>query len=174
MRLEENERIAAIRWETMGLKARYLAGEDVEKPAFRAGFVDTEEYFDHAPVSALDGKSQEYLKSFDIRSWYLRKYENWKELLDIKKDGVRIIAPEGKGGYPLSLVLLFDNGDERDRVRKELIERQVYPAILWNVPSPTDGEVFKFSRGMLSIHCDGRYSAEDIKRLIIILNGILN
>ena len=53
-RSEENERIAVTRWEAMRLKARYLAGEDVEKAAFRAGFVDTEEYFDRAEVCALD------------------------------------------------------------------------------------------------------------------------
>ncbi|MBQ9286683.1 MAG: hypothetical protein IJ209_10460 [Bacteroidaceae bacterium] len=170
---EENEKIAAIRWEAMRIKARYLAGEDIEKSAFRAGYLDTEEYFDHTPVSALDKESMEYLKTFDIRSWYMRKYENWEALRGIKKDGVKVIVPEGRGGYPFSLVLLFDEPSERDRVRKEVIEHQIYPAILWNVPSPTDGEAFKFSRGMLSIHCDGRYNAEDIQQMKSIIESIL-
>ena len=170
---EENEKIAAIRWEAMRFKTRYLAGEDIEKSAFRTGYVDTEEYFDHTLVSALDSESQEYLKTFDIRTWYLRKYENWETLRGIKKDGVRVIVPEGSGGYPFSLVLLFDEPSERDRVRKELIAHQIYPAILWNVPSPSDGEVFKFSRGTLSIHCDGRYNAEDIQQIKSIIESIL-
>ena len=104
---EDNERIAAIRWEAMGLKARYLAGEQVEKAVFRAGFVDTEEYFDKAEVCSLDHKSTEYLMSFDIRDWYSRKRENWNLLRGIKKDGVRVILPENMGCYPFSLVLLF-------------------------------------------------------------------
>lgn len=171
---EENERIAAIRWWAMRLKARYLAGEDVEKAAFRAGFVDTEEYFDRAEVCSLDRESKEYLKSFDIRNWYNRKRRNWELLRDIKKDGVRVIRPENKECYPFSLVLLFDSLNERDRVRKELIGHQIYPAILWCIPNcPADGELFRFSRGMLSIHCDGRYSPDDILQMKEIIESIL-
>ena len=171
---EENERIAAIRWKAMRLKARYLAGEEVEKTTFRAGFVDTEEYFDRAEVCSLDRESKEYLKSFDIRNWYNRKRENWELLRDIKKEGVHVICPENRGCYPFSLVLLFDSLDERDRVRKELIEHQIYPAILWSIPDcPADEELFLFSRGMLSIHCDGRYSAEDILQMKEIIESIL-
>lgn len=169
----ENEQIAATRWEAMKLKARYLGGETIEKAEFRKGYVDTEEYFDHAPVCALDKTSQEYLKTFDIRGWYNQKRSNWDLLKDIKKDGVKVICPENMGCYPFSLVQLFDNPDERDRVRKALIEHQIYPAVLWNIPVPTDGEIFKFSRGMLSIHCDGRYTKEDILQMKTIIESIL-
>lgn len=171
---EENENIAAIRWDAMRLKARYLAGEEVEKAIFRAGFVDTEEYFERAEVCALDRESLEYLKLFDIRVWYNKKRENWELLRDFKKEGVRVIRPEDMGCYPFSLVLLFDFSDERDRVRKELIAHQIYPAILWTIPHcPVDGEVFKFSRGMLSIHCDGRYTKEEILQMKSIIESIL-
>ena len=114
-----------------------------------------------------------HLKNFDIRAWYNKKRENWKALCDIKRDGVRVIEPDNLKCYPFSLILLFDSQSERDRVRKALIEHQVYPAILWNIPSPTEGDIFKFSRGMLSIHCDGRYSANDIQQLKSIIETIL-
>lgn len=171
---EENERIAAIRWEAMRLKGGYLAGRQVDKAAFRAGFMDTEEYFDRAEVCALDRESTEYLKAFDIRDWYNRKRENWNQLRDIKKDGVRVICPESMGCYPFSLVLLFESLDERDRVRNELISHRVYPTILWRIPHcPADGELSQFSKGMLSIHCDGRYSAEDILQMKSIIESVL-
>ncbi len=171
--LEDNEQIASIRWSAMKLKTRYLAGETVEKASFRSGIIDTEEFFDRAPICSLDAESQGYLKNFDIRAWYNQKRENWEVLRDIKRDGVRVIVPESMGCYPFSLILLFDSQSERDRVRKKLIEHQVYPAILWNIPSPTEGEIFEFSRGMLSIHCDGRYNAEDIQQLKSIIESIL-
>lgn len=171
---EENEKIAAIRWDAMKLKARYLAGEDVEKAAFRAGFVDTEEYFDRAEVCALDAGSQEFLKAFDIRDWYNRKWENWELLRDIKKEGVRVLRPENRGCYPFSLILVFMTGEKRNRVRKALIEKQVYPAILWSIPHcPADGELFQFSNGMLSIHCDARYTKEEILQMKSIIESIL-
>lgn len=170
---EENERIAAIRWDAMRLKMRYLVGDAMEKVTFRAGYVNTEEYFDRALISALDSGSQEYLAQFDIRDWYNKKKTNWELLCGIKKEGVHVIRPESVRCYPFSLILLFDSSDERDRVRKELIAHQVYPAVLWNVPSPADGEVFNFSRAMLSIHCDGRYTAEDIQQMKSIIESIL-
>lgn len=170
---EKNEQIATIRWEAMKLKARYLAGEAVEKAEFRKGYVETEEYFDHAPVCALDKTSQEYLKTFDIRGWYNPKRSNWELLKDIKKDGVQVICPESMGCYPFSLVLLFDISEERDRVRKALIDHQIYPAVLWNVPNTASVEVKSFSRRMLSIHCDGRYSADDIQQMKTTIESIL-
>lgn len=170
---EENERIAAIRWEAMRLKAGYLAGEPIEKATFRAGYVDTEEYFDTASVCALDKASQEYLRTFDIRRWYNQKRENWELLSDIRKDGIQIIRPESISCYPFSLVFLFDDPGERDRVRKELIEHQIYPAVLWNIPAPPSGEVYCFSRCMLSIHCDARYSREEILEMKSIIESIL-
>ena len=118
-------------------------------------------------------KYEKDLKDFDIREWYNKKRANWELLRDIKKDGVRVLGIENMGCYPFSLVLLFDSLDERDRVRKELIAHQIYPAILWNVPSPTEGEIFQISRGMLSIHCDGRYNAEDIQQMRTIIESIL-
>lgn len=170
---EENEKNAAIRWEAMQLKARYLAGEKLDKTAFRAAFIDTESYFDYALVCSLDIKSQEYLSTFNVRTWYMRKYENWKKLCGIKRHGTKVILPEGSGSHPFSLLLLFDLQSERDRVRKELIAHNIYPAVLWNIPCPTDGDIFKFSRGMLSIHCDGRYNDEDIEQMKLILESIL-
>ena len=158
----------------MKLKARYLAGEDVEKAAFRTGFVDTEEYFDRAKVCSLDKASLEYLKTFDVRDWYNRKYENWELLKDIKKEGVKVLRPESKGCYPFSLILVFLSGYDRDKVRKALIAHRIYPAILWNIPhSPADGELFKFSNEMLSIHCDARYTKEDILQMKGILEEVI-
>lgn len=173
MPTEENEHIAAIRWEAMKLKARYLAGEPVEKAEFRKGYVETEEFFDHASVCALDEESQKYLKTFNIREWYDRKRANWNLLKDIGKDGVKVILTESTGCYPFSLVLLFDKPEERDRVRKAFIEHQIYPAILWNVPEGVSRESCQFSRSMLSVHCDGRYSSDDIQQMKLIIESIL-
>ena len=170
---EKNEEIAAIRWEAMKLKAGYLAGKDIEKETFRLGFINTEDYFDSAPVCSLDNMSQEYLESFNVRDWYGKKRDNWNLLRDLRKDGVHVLLPEDTSGYPFSLILFFDFLDERDRVRKALIDNKVYPAVLWNIPAPTEGEVFHFSRGMLSIHCDGRYSSDDILQLKSIIESVL-
>ena len=170
---EENEQIASIRWEAMRLKSLYLAGEPVEKATFRKGYVETEDFFDTAPVCTLDSVSQEYLRTFNVREWYNRKRANWELLKDIRKESVQVIQLESIGCYPFSLVLLFDNPDERDRLRKELINHQIYPAILWNISAPVSDEVFRFSRCMLSIHCDARYTMDEILEMKSIIESII-
>ena len=92
---------------------------------------------------------------------------------DVKKEVELVIASESMSCYPFSLVLLFDNPDERDRVRKDLIAHQIYPAVLWNVPDTASCEVKSFSRRMLSIHCDARYTADDIQQMKTIIELIL-
>ena len=169
----ENEHIATTRWSAMKLKARYLAGESVEKDEFRKGYLDTEDFFDHAPVCALDKAGLEYIKTFDVRGWYDQKRNNWELLRDINKEGVRVITPECADCYSFSLVLVFDNPDERDRVRKALIEHQIYPAVLWNVPGTIGCEALDFSRRMLSIHCDGRYANDEIMEMKSVIESIL-
>jgi hypothetical protein len=145
----------------------------VEKAVFRNGYVNTESFFDTSPVSALDERSKDYLHSFNVLEWYGKKRENWELLRDIKADGVRVLKYEDDGCYPFSLVLIFDTQNYRDKVRKALIEHQIYPAILWNIPPQTEGNVTRFSRNMLSIHCDARYTKEDIKTMKSIIESVL-
>ena len=98
-------------------------------------------------------------------------------LKDIKKDGVSVLCPEDNDCYPFSLVLLFDSPEERERVRKELIAHQVYPTILWNIPVQANdeivNEIVKFSRKMLSIHCDVRYTKDEIREMKSIIESII-
>lgn len=169
----KNEDIASIRWNAMELKTRYLAGDDMEKSAFRPGYVDTEAFFDTCEVCALDKRSQGYLMSFEVDAWYQRKLENWRLFSDVHYRDVRVLKPENQQCYPFSLVLVFNTRDKRDKVRQALIENNVYPAILWYIPSPADGDVFMMSNNMLSIHCDGRYSEEDIEQLKLIIDRVI-
>lgn len=170
---EKNESIAAVRWEAMRLKTRFLSGENIDKSLFRSCFVETEAFFEIAPVCSLDCQSKEYLNHFDIQEWYSRKLSNWSILRDIKKDGVHILEPDCLDCYPFSIVLLFDTLSERNRVRNALIEHRIYPAILWDVPSTADSDIINVSCSMLSIHCDARYSTEDILQLKLILESLL-
>ena len=68
------------------------------------------------------------------------------------------------------MTLLLKSNIHRDTLRKHLIEACVYPAILWAVPDSASENSKDFSERMLSIHCDGRYTEEDIKQLAGILN----
>lgn len=169
---EENEKIAAIRWEGMEMKFKYLKGEGVSKEEFRKRYTETEEWFDYAEPALIDKRSKKVVsKQLDINLWQGAKRKNWALLQSlVNKDVCKVLKPEDETCTMFSLVLLFENKEIRDKVRKRLIDACVYPAILWAVPDSASGNTRNFSERMLSVHCDGRYSEDDIRQLASILN----
>ena len=177
---EENERIAATRWEGMEMKAAYLKGETVSKEEFRKRYTETEEWFDSAEPVLIDSRSKDVVtKQLDINLWQGAKRKNWlllKSLLSEKRGlqiPLNILLPEDEACTMFSLILLLESKEQRGVVRKQLIEACVYPAILWVVPDSASVASKDFSERMLSIHCDGRYTEEDVRLLVDLLNKAL-
>ena len=169
---EENEIIASIRWEGMEMKSRYLKGETVSKDEFRKCYIETEEFFDRAEPAVIDNRSRKVVsKQLDINLWQGAKRKNWMLLKRlVNQDSCTVMIPEDESCTAFSLVLLFDTKETRDKVRKHLIEACVYPAILWAVPESASENARNFSERMLSVHCDGRYTEENVRQLADILN----
>lgn len=155
----ENEQIAAKRWKAMELKRDYLNEKLVEKDAFRSLFLETEEWFDTATISRIDKRTLDFLCQFDIISWYSAKKSNIER---ISRQIPNAISPENPNCNLFSLVL---QSDYRSNLRKELIDSHVYTAILWNVPDNVDSKVKQYSQSMISVHCDGRYSTDDLDEI---------
>jgi hypothetical protein len=172
---EENEKIASTRWEGMEMKARYLNGEEVSKDVFRNIFIETEEWFNSAEPALIDDRSRTCItKLFDLNLWLGAKRRNWALLSKlVNKEHCQVITAEHESCTMFSLILLMENSEWRDFVRKRLIDNCVYPAILWNVPSEASEASRDFSARMLSIHCDGRYTEKDVMQLADILNKAL-
>ena len=172
---EENEKIASIRWEAMEIKCIYLKGENVNKEEFRKRYTKTEEWFDHAEPLQIDKRSHEFITNqFDLNLWLGSKRRNWGILYElVNKQNCTVLKAEHESCSIFSLVILLNSKTQRDYVRKKLIENCVYPAILWSTPDTVSVASKDISNRMLSIHCDGRYSEEDMKQLAVILNNAL-
>ena len=171
----ENEKIATTRWEGMEMKAKYLQGEDVSKDEFRKRYIETEEWFDRAEPALIDERSRRVVsEEFDINLWQSVKRKNWMLLKTlVNSERCEVIVPEDDSCTMFSLILLLESKKHRDAVRTRLIETSVYPAILWTLPENASSSAKDFSNRMLSIHCDGRYSEDDIRQLADILNHVL-
>lgn len=171
----ENEKIAAVRWEAMEMKTRYLKGEDISKEEFRKKYTETEPWFDTAEPVLIDKRSKTVVtEQLDINSWLGAKRKNWELLYSlVDREHCQVLTAEHVSCTLFSLVLLLESSKKRDVVRKKLIDSCVYPAILWSVPESASDSSREFSERMLSIHCDGRYSEEDIRQLAVILNEAL-
>lgn len=167
----ENAAIANKRWEAMRMKADYLVGKTTDKEAFRKIFVGTENWFDRAEPSLIDDGSKDYLDRLDINAWFCAKRRNWRILQQVVK--TKVVLTEDESCTPFSFVILTENEEKRNRLRGHLIDKSVYPAILWNVPDDVSTETKCFSQRMLSIHCDGRYTEDDTLLLAAIINEAL-
>ena len=169
---DENERIATTRWEGMEMKTAYLRGETVSKDEFRRRYTETEEFFDRVEPAVIDSRSCDVVsKKLDINLWQGAKRKNWLLLRGlVNQDFCKVMIPEDEFCTAFSLILRMESKEQRDVLRKRLIEACVYPAILWSVPENASESSKDFSERMLSIHCDGRYTEEDVRQLAGLLN----
>ena len=122
--------------------------------------------------SSISEISYDTFSNFDKELFYRNKVENWLLLSSIvKHPSVEILKPENiKKCNPLSLVLKFTNSAKRESFRNLLIKNDVYPAILWQIPAEKAINLSSLSDTLISIHCDARYSKEDIQDLGSIIN----
>lgn len=171
---EANNRMADLRWKGMEEKALYLSGTKIDKTTFREKYISTEEEIDTLELSAISDRDAEYLIKLDINTWYNRKKTNWQHIKRSLNGIVTLLEPEYAEGYPFSAVFLFHDNIERERVRKTLIAKCVYPAVLWNIPKGHCEAARDISDRMLSIHCDGRYTVRNIDELCTILISTIN
>lgn len=171
--LYDNETVAERRWQAMALKAGYLSTASGTKEVFRKEMIDTEAFFDNASVSSIDERSRNYLDCFDISRWYSLKQRNWQELKDSLSGRFILLEPESHNCNPFSFTILCESADYREELRKRLIDSSIYPAILWDVPSGSSSRVKEVSSRMLSIHCDGRYSVDDIRQMGAMIENVL-
>ena len=170
----ENEFFSKNRFMAMEMKRRYLVGEDVEKGKFRDVYMATENGFKDLPLSRISTDSLELVQSIGIEEWYLQKKKNWNHLLQACFSSAVCLPLENEQCNPFSLVLLFNSNLKREEVRVELIKRNIYPSVLWNLPENSTGKEIDISKRMLSLHCDGRYTLENMQELRNELEEICN
>ena len=153
----------------MTLKAKYLV-EGGDKEIFRAKYIATEEGLNKLnSIAAVDQETEGILHQLDVISWNEQKQKNWllarRELKEFELIG------KDDPITPFSIIILMRDKDTRDAMRAHLMSHAIYPAILWKIPSETS---FKrsnnFGERMLSIHCDARYTEQDIQHMCEIIN----
>ena len=101
---------------------------------------------------------------YKAKEWLNVKKTNWQVAFDLLGKYNILYVGDGENRTPFSIVLTCNSQEERDSLKKHLVQRNIYPAILWAIPESSDfSEACDFSNKMLSIHCDARYGVNDIK-----------
>jgi hypothetical protein len=163
------KKMAELRYEAMQMKKDYLKGSVVDKDAFRAKYIKSEELLGELSISGIDAESRDIAQTMNIRMWCDLKPENWLTAYELLKGKFNVLGA-ADSRYPFSLVIVSSTAEERDELRSYLIENRIYPAVLWQLPNDTQfKEALDISQRMLSIHCDARYSKNQIKQMCDII-----
>ena len=102
-----------------------------------------------------------------------KRRENAKYLHEHLK-GVRFIDELTDNAVPLLVPVFFDSSEQRNAVRKKLIEAQIYCPIHWPKPAqiPAELKSNKIYDTELSLICDQRYDLADMQRIVTQINNL--
>ena len=168
----ENDLLTYKRFSAMLMKSLYLLQQNITKDIYRSLFINTEDYFEKLSICSIENLWKILIEKFNIEDWYNKKKENWYSLLDINCKNICVIQPEKIiNCNPFSLILKFNKQKERDYFRNYLLRKNVYPAILWNIPQEQSKNIVNISQKLLSIHCDARYNNQNIHLIKNLINA---
>ena len=121
----------------------------------------------------MDDLSYALYKTEDLSDMRRKRRENAQYLHENLK-GVKFIGELTENTVPLFVPVFFGTAEQRNAVRKELIEAQIYCPIHWPKPTliPADFEANKIYDTELSLICDQRYDLTDMERMVTLINGL--
>ncbi len=169
---EEHRYAAENKLEAMKLKNLFLKGQIIDKSRYRTLSSSGEENLSGRNISAISVWAEENLKYFPVLEWRKIRKQNHQALLEALSSvsWVQVIYSSSEAdSVPFSCILLFDCPERREFVRLRLIHANIFPAILWSLEKPAiqgiPTEHVDASKCMLSLHCDMRYSTQDMNRV---------
>jgi hypothetical protein len=167
-------RAALDRLAGMVLKRRYLDGEDVAKAAFRAAATRGQRRIGAGEISGITPLSRAVLPTLPGQAWRRTRGKRLAAFRDAlgQVTGARLLDA------PFAATLLFDTPEGRERVRRALLQARIYPAVLWSLEERAvtglPARHVDLSRRVLSLHCDFRYTDDDMRRVAATVRGLLH
>jgi hypothetical protein len=160
---------AAAKLPAMLLKGLYLRGHAIDKSVFRELAIAGEARLGGLGSVGISRVSGQWLASLAIASLRAKRRDNFAAFVAALGDRLDVLRPE-PNATPFACVLRLRDRSERDRIRAELIEQRIYPAVLWDLDEiPQHCERFprtcEIADQLLAVHCDARYDAADMQRV---------
>lgn len=153
----------------MRMKKAYIEGdESIDKQSFLNFYSEfghhlAEDYQNYE----MDDLSYVLYKSEDLPAMRRKRRENAAYLHE-HLNGVKFFGELTDCAVPLFVPVFFDTTEQRDSVRRKLIDAQIYSPIHWPKPAqiPAAFEANKIYDTELSLICDQRYALEDMQRIV--------
>ncbi|MEJ5341837.1 MAG: hypothetical protein WHT09_09740 [Thermogutta sp.] len=167
----DHQRAALQKLAGMLLKAEYLRGGSVEKSLFRSLQTSGENLFKTLPLSKPLEITSHLLDRLPWDQWRSKRRVNVEYLAGLLRTikQVEVLNPPRMAeSCSFGVVIRCPTNSVRDQLRQYLIERQIYPAVLWpkNCHMMNDCQAVEFSERILFFHADFRYEVTDLERVV--------
>ena len=160
----------------MRMKRAFIDGDtSIDKQAFLSLYGEFGHHLaENYQNYEMDDHSYALYKTEDISAMCHIRRENAKYLHEHLK-GVGFIGELTENAVPLFVPVFFDTTEQRDAVRKKLIEAQIYCPIHWPKPAIISStfEANTIFDTELSLICDQRYNILDMKRIVEEVNRLV-
>lgn len=157
-----HEQASAVMLQAMVMKTVFLAGGHAEKSTLLDWYRSAEAVVGQGEgVAAISSFSNALVHTFDIAKVRGVRAENvafLRRRLQSLPPGVVVVASDAY------FILMLARASQRNTVRQQLIDRNIYPIALWplgdlDVPK----EDCELADRVLIIHCDARYRHDDME-----------
>lgn len=174
----EGESEAAYkRLSAMLLKRVYLKGGKVNKDTYRQLEIESQDSLDDVLNDKISDFSANVLSSLDVTGFRKRREANIKYFINLslslpeqRQNWQPLFTKWSFGSVPFNSIILCQNREIRDSLRKYLISKNIFSPIHWSQPhngmTSNDLEAIDLSNRILTIPTDQRYSLEDVSRVV--------
>ena len=165
--------------EAMSAKKEYIRDGKGSKERFLSLYNKAEEMLDSDPAGyGISKNAKEQFRYFDLDRVAGSRKSNCQILADNqdiwRMKGIEpVCADLSEGDIPLFFPVIFRSKEHRDKLRKYLIDNEVYCPVHWPV-SPAHrltGKTIEIYDRCLSVICDQRYSTADMLRIMGLIDS---
>jgi hypothetical protein len=165
---------AGLKIAGMTLKQHFRAGIPLSKHGFLNILLKGEALLGTGTPGGIHPLSKTLLEQLSPQSLAKRREQNFRALLE-SSPVVRRLSPILElppHCTPFALVLAFESHAERERVKLGLIERGIYPSILWTLPGARDQRAIDFGNRSLTLPCHYQYKSRDIEKTAFTVDAL--
>lgn len=165
-----SENVASEKIAAMLLKAKYLNGEFKDKEEYRNLYMKSEKSFsDSQTNSNIPESVKNIFLSLPHKELILKTRSNINLVKSLFKPNTNFRLLTNSQNTEMGLMLIFETQHNRNLLKKHLIEKHIYPSILW--PNQKTAIDKFFENRVLFLHADFRYNSNDIHFITNQLNS---
>lgn len=150
-----------LRSKAMLLKEQFINGKSDSKKYLEL-FGEAENLLDDCKIASSIIGDEEAARYLDIKTIKTIRRRNAQVLIDGLKEHC-LVNFIGENDCPLFVPILYNN---RDKLRKFLIGKEIYCPIHWPKPFKENGMPNLLYEQELSLVCDQRYTIKDMQRIV--------